>query len=118
MVTATVIKSPSGYVGFECKGHAGYLQKGKDIVCSAISMLTINTANSIMTLTQTPIDAEEKDGFITWTFKDVPDEKATLLMDSLVIGLGSIVEEYGKRYLKLEIKEVSHDTVKPSVICS
>ena len=118
MVTATVVKDPSGYVSFECKGHAGYMQKGKDIVCSAISALTINTANSIMTLTGTGIDVKEKDGFISWTFTDAPDEKATLLMDSLLIGLGSVVEEYGKKYLKLEIKEVSHDQVKPSVICS
>ena len=118
MVTATVVKDPSGYVSFECKGHAGYLKRGKDIVCSAISMLTINTANSIMTLTATRIDAEERDGFISWRFEETPDEKAALLMDSMLIGLGSVIEEYGKKYLKLEIKEVSHDQVKPSVICS
>ena len=118
MVTATVVKDPSGYTGFSCKGHAGYMRKGRDIVCSAISMLTINTANSIMTLTGTRINVDEKDGFISWTFEDKPDEKAALLMDSMVIGLESVVKQYGKRYLKLEIKEVSHDQVKPSVICS
>ncbi|MCR5673260.1 MAG: ribosomal-processing cysteine protease Prp [Lachnospiraceae bacterium] len=117
MVTATVVKDPSGYVSFMCKGHAGYMRKGKDIVCAAISVLTINTANSIMTLTDDKIEVNENDGFLSWTFIDPPGKDAELLMDSLLIGLRSVNEQYGN-YLKLEIKEVSHDKVKPSVICS
>ena len=117
LITATIIKDPSGYAVFECCGHAGFMKKGRDIVCSAISMLTINTANSIMTLTDTKINVNENDGFLSWTFENTPGKEATLLMDSLVIGLRSLEEEYGNN-LKLEIKEVSHDKVKPSVICS
>ena len=109
LVTATVIKDSSGYAGFECRGHAGFMRKGKDIVCSAISMLTINAANSIMTLTDTKINVNENDGFLSWTFEGTPDERAALLMDSLILGLKSIEEEYDNKYLKLEIKEVSHD---------
>ena len=105
MVTATVVKDPSGYVSFRCSGHAGYMRKGRDIVCSAISALTINTANSIMTLTDTRIDVNENDGFLSWTFENPPGKEATLLMDSLLIGLRSVNEQYGN-YLKLEIKEV------------
>ena len=105
MVTATIIRDSSGYVSFSCSGHAGFMKKGKDIVCSAISALTINTANSVMTLTDTPIDVDENDGFISWKFEKKPDDKATLLMDSLVIGLRSIEEEY-KGYLILRVEEV------------
>ena len=105
MVTATVVKDPSGYISFECSGHAGFMKKGKDIVCSAISMLTINTANSIMTLTDTKISVDENDGFISWRFEGTPCEKATLLMDSLLIGLRSVEEDY-KGYLTLRIEEV------------
>ena len=108
MVTATVVKSPKGYVSFTCKGHAGFMKKGKDIVCSAISTLTINAANSIMTLTDSKISVDENDGFLSWEFEDVPTGDATLLMDSLLIGLRSVEEEYG-RFLKIEIKEVDHD---------
>ena len=106
MVTATVYKDPSGYLSFSCSGHAGFMTKGKDIVCSAISMLTINTANSIMTLTDSGISINENDGFISWRFEDKPDEKATLLMDSLILGLRSIEEEYKGKYLRLVIEEV------------
>ena len=117
LVTATIVKAPSGYVSFSCRGHAGFMKKGKDIVCSAISTLTINTANSIMTLTQSKINVNENDGFISWTFEDIPCHDATLLMDSMLIGLRSVEEEYGK-YLTVIIEEVSDVKVKPSVICS
>ncbi len=107
MVTATVVKDPSGYVSFECRGHAGFMKKGKDIVCSAISMLTINTANSIMALSDSDISVDENDGFISWKFDATCDEKATLLMDSLLIGLQSLEEDY-KGYLTLRIEEVGN----------
>ena len=106
MVTATVVKNSKGYESFTCSGHAGFMKKGRDIVCSAISVLTINTANSIMTLTDSKISVNENDGFLSWTFEDVPTDDAKLLMDSLLIGLRSIEEEYTKKYLTLEIKEV------------
>ena len=34
-------------VGFETLGHAGYAKRGEDIICSATSVLVINTINSI-----------------------------------------------------------------------
>ena len=109
MITATVVKNRSEYVSFSCKGHAGFARAGKDIVCSAISALTINAANSIMTLTSSKIDVNENDGFLSWKFTEGCDRDATLLMDSLLMGLRSVEEEYNKKYLRIEIKEDSHD---------
>lgn len=106
MITATVVKNPNGYVSFECKGHAGFMKKGRDIVCAAVSMLTINTANSIMTLTGSKLNVNENDGFLSWNFENVPDRDAGLLMDSMILGLRSIEEDYNGKYLTLEIKEV------------
>ena len=105
MVTAKVVKDSSGYVSFSCSGHAGFMKKGRDIVCSAISMLTINAANSIMTLTDTKIKVDENDGFISWTFDGECGKEATLLMDSMILGLRSLNEQYGK-YITLEVEEV------------
>ena len=48
MTTITIYKSDKGsYKGFTCKGHAGSAMSGKDIVCAAISILVINTVNSL-----------------------------------------------------------------------
>ena len=105
MITATVTKDTNGiYKGFVVKGHALFEDAGKDIVCSAVSILTINTVNSIEEFTNSDFVLESKDG-IELFFKDIPDERATLLMDSLVLGLKGISENYSD-YLRLEIKEV------------
>ena len=105
MVNVRVLKNSNGYVSFECSGHAGYMRKGKDIVCAAISMLTINTANSIMTLTDAKISVNENDGFISWKFEGDSGHDADLLMDSMLMGLRSVEEEY-KKYLTLSVEEV------------
>ena len=106
MITAVIKKNSNTYLAFNCSGHAEYADKGYDIICSAVSMLTINTANSIMELTDTDIDASEEEGYLSWTFKERPDDKAVLLMDSLVLGLKTIEDTYSKEYLTLIIEEV------------
>ena len=47
---------------FTCTGHAGYSEYGTDIVCASISVLVINTINSIETFTSTDFicEAEEE----------------------------------------------------------
>lgn len=105
MITATVTKDANGiYRGFNIKGHALFEDAGKDIVCSAVSILVINTVNSIEELTDNKFDCKDKNG-IKFDFTECPDEKAVLLMDSMVLGLKGISSNYSD-YLRLEIKEV------------
>ena len=108
MTTITIMKSKTGeYREVTCAGHTGYAQAGSDIICSAISILVINTINSLEQLTETDsvVTAEEESGKIYLKLNRV-DEKGTLLLDAMVLGLQNVVAEYGKRYLKLIIKEV------------
>ena len=105
MITATVLKDRNGICrGFSVKGHALFDEKGKDIVCSAVSILTINTVNSIEQFTDVPFTCKTDDG-IDVTFEKDPDEKAGLLIDSYLLGLKGIGEEYSQ-YFRLLTKEV------------
>ena len=47
MITITVKKRNGNYLEFVSKGHAGYAEEGQDIVCAAVSVLVINTVNSL-----------------------------------------------------------------------
>ena len=48
MTTVVIRKSgQSEYKSFTCMGHAGYGKYPNDIVCAAISVLVINTINSL-----------------------------------------------------------------------
>ena len=106
MITAIVIKKNHSYYSFECNGHSGYAKRGQDIVCSAVSMLTTNTINSIEKLTDCDFKGESADGRLYWEFPDGCTKDASLLMDSMILGLEAVSDEYGKKFLTLELKEV------------
>lgn len=102
MITVEIRKSENEYVGFSSKGHAGYAEEGYDIICAAVSVLTLNTINSIEKFTNDAFKAEAADGMVRWKFTELPLSKEThLLMDSLVLGLEDIQETYGKKYIKI-----------------
>lgn len=102
MITIEIRKSGDQYVGFSSKGHAEYAEEGYDIICAAVSVLTVNTLNAIEKFTEDAFSAEAADGMVRWKFTERPvSEKTALLMDTLVLGLEDIQESYGKKYLKI-----------------
>ena len=96
-------------MGFSSKGHAGYAEEGYDIICAAVSVLTVNTINSIEKFTDDAFKAEAADGMVRWKFTELPlSKEAKLLMDSLVLGLEDIQENYGKKYIKIVVKSLTY----------
>lgn len=109
MTSITIIKSKNGeYKEVTCQGHTGYADAGSDIVCAAVSMLVINTINSLEELTDTKMEvaSSEEDGFINCQLKGPLGADAALLLDSMILGLKNVVSQYGRQYLKLKFKEV------------
>ncbi len=103
-----------GYRELECSGHAGYAKYGEDIVCAALSVLVINTLNSLEELCKLQINpvCEKKSGLIRCAFPEKMDEKAVLLLDSLVLGCMGVEKQYGKKYCKVRFEEVkNHDEI-------
>ena len=47
MTTITFYKTGGYYYGFEAKGHTGFAEAGEDILCSAISAMTMLIINAI-----------------------------------------------------------------------
>ena len=93
---------------FRCTGHAGYAAKGRDIICASVSVLTINTVNSIEQFTDDEFDLEtdEKRGYMMFSFKNEPSEDGRLLLKSLELGIKGIIEDNGKRFINLVEWEV------------
>lgn len=85
--------------GFECKGHAGYGTKGKDIVCAGISTLAQAAAFTIAAHdpnAEITID----DGLVECLF-DVPVDSYTKgVLDMLEIGANAIEAKYPS-YMKV-----------------
>ena len=96
MTKITFYQDDSGNIrSFKCSGHSGYAEEGEDIVCAAISVLVINTINSIEQLTDTKmsVNADEDGAFIKAEFPEIPGKDAALLLKSLIIGLQSIEDD-------------------------
>jgi uncharacterized protein YsxB (DUF464 family) len=102
-------KKKLGYcIGFEAKGHAGYADEGEDIVCSALSILLINTMNSIENFTNDKFvqKCTDRTGFLYFKIKGNPSNETKILLKSMVLGLTTIVKEYGDEYINIIFKEV------------
>ncbi len=109
MTKVTIYKSNNGsYRRFTCEGHSGFAKSGSDIVCASISILVINTINSLEALSNEGIevDSDESAGFIDCRFLNEINTGSRLLVDSMILGLQTIEEQYGSKYLRLKIKEV------------
>ena len=108
MISVVISKHNGEYKSFTFDGHAEYDDPGKDIVCAAVSVLVINTINSIERFTDDAFttDFNEERGFIETRFTEPISEKSKLLMDSMLLGLDEIQKQYGDEYLSLLYKEV------------
>ena len=106
MINVTIYRDKDGrYKGFVSRGHADYADEGLDIVCSAVSVLVIGTANSIEKLTDDRIVSDDsQDGLIKVDFPDGLDHDGDLLK-AMQMNLQSIEESYSG-HIKLNIEEV------------
>lgn len=98
------------FVGFECKGHTGYGDYGKDILCASISALTQGCALGV---TKTlgigaKITKNDNDGYLKM---ELPSglgqekaEKASLLISVLYDAMTDLKNGYPK-YIKMEVIE-------------
>lgn len=109
MTTVIFRKTKQGeYREIKCKGHAEYAESGNDIVCAAVSVLIINTLNSLEELCGLSVKPRksEKKGLLAFELPEELDERAVVLLDSLALGCVSIEKEYGKKYCKVKFEEV------------
>ena len=110
MIYITIFQNQGEICEFNCIGHAEYAEAGHDIVCAGVSALVINAINSIESLTGTTFDLvtdpECRSGLIDVTFTSELSSEARLLLDSMILGLQGIQNDYGKDFLKLDFKEV------------
>ncbi len=106
MITVTVWKRDGESYKIESSGHAGFAEKGHDIICAAVSALLVNTVNSIDSFTDDIIHVVSEEGYLSLEFIVGPGRDSGLLIDSLMLGLSQIQDSYDRAYLKVIVKEV------------
>lgn len=79
--------------GITIRGHAHYAEPGKDIVCSAVSVLVQNLIQSIEELTTDKIEYDMSPGKVDIKFWCLSDP-SKVLVDAFFIGIKGIAETY------------------------
>ena len=81
------------------KGHAGYDEKGKDIVCASVSSIVITTINGIIEIDPDAIDYSDLDNEIIIR-KLKEDEIVNKLLNNMILLLENLEKDY-KDYIKI-----------------
>lgn len=110
MITAKFKHDEYGNIySYEITGHSGYAEAGEDIICAAVSVLAIETVNSIEKLASYRMIVKEADnegGYLyAETLKDLSEEQkyiSQILLKHLYYSLEDVVETYPD-YVKLKI---------------
>ena len=114
MTTITFYKTDGFYYGFEEQGHTGYGESGEDILCSALSSMTMLLINAIEVSYDCVVDytIDEKTTDIRVIAKSAlpkyeKDEKKQFAVSGLIqayfFQLMDLVEDY---YEYLDVKEI------------
>ena len=117
MTTVTFYKTNGIYYGFEEKGHTGYGESGDDVLCAALSAMTMLIINAVEVSYASHIDytIDEKTTDIRVIAKSAlpkyeADEKKQFaiagLMQAYFFQLMDLVEDY---YEFLDVKEVERE---------
>ena len=110
MVLVVVKRDREGEpVGFSCVGHAGYAEKGADVICAGISALTMSTVLALGKLTNLRLKIKKNaaKGLLECNWSNIPKEMqcAGLIIQVMLIGLQDIEAQYPD-YLKVSEVEV------------
>jgi len=105
MIKVEIRRSPEGeIISFLTKGHAGYLPRGEDIVCAAVSALVQTAVLGLIHNLGLEPKVEIKEGYLYCLLPlDLEGEKrhdADLILEVMLTGLKEIVKEHPK-YLKV-----------------
>jgi uncharacterized protein YsxB (DUF464 family) len=108
MIKVNFKRQASKLVSFTVSGHAGFDEYNRDIVCSAVSALTITVINGLTEVLKVKADYSVDEGFTELNLSelDEPDiDKCQVLMETLLLGIKSMEFQYGK-YIILKMEEV------------
>ena len=93
--------------GLQVKGHAGFGVRGTDVVCASVSILVINTINSIQKLTSDKCNEKvnSRKATIDFEIDGEVSRESKVLLESLKMGLEAISKDYPGN-VKITVEEV------------
>ena len=118
MTKIVFFRSGGTYYGFEEQGHAGYGEAGDDVLCAAISAMTMLVINTIEVAYSSDVDYSIDEGATRIMVRSkaaLPeyeeDERKRYAISGLFLSyfyqLNDMIEEYYD-YLDVEVKDIDY----------
>lgn len=95
-------------ISFNISGHAGFDESGRDIICSAVSVLSGAIVNGITEVLNIDAPYDFSDGHMSISLSSLSNEeieKCQVLMETMLVSLKSLEVNYND-YVNVHIKEV------------
>lgn len=88
-----------------CSGHSGYAEKGKDIVCSAVSAIVQTALLGLIEISEEKVLYNRKDGYLKFVCPSAKSEKEDIRQDAILktmyLGLRDMQNGY-KALIRME----------------
>jgi uncharacterized protein YsxB (DUF464 family) len=106
MISVTIQERNNEEKEITVSGHAGFADHGEDIVCAAVSVLTISILNGLTEIIgRSDLEEVVEEGYVRFVVPQVDDRSVRLKTDTLIstylLGIRGIKEAYGD-YIQLE----------------
>lgn len=115
MIQAKIVKSGKEIEGFRISGHAGYAPSGQDIVCAAVSFLSITVVNSLEKQLGAEGSVQSEDGYLSYQLPEGLSQEqrqvAQIILRTLVTGLQNLQETYPK-YISIQNVRIKGGALK------
>ena len=118
MTKIVFYRSGGVYYGFEEQGHSGYAEAGDDVLCAALSAMTMLIINTIEVAYASDVDYDVNEGATRIVVRSKAawpefeeDERKRYAVSGLFLSyfyqLNDMIEEYYD-YLDVEVKDVEY----------
>lgn len=108
MTKINIYRNGKDIVKYTVSGHTGYKDQGEDIVCAAISALSMNALNGLTDVAKIQVGYEVRDGYLECILPaelSAEERKsANVLLDSLVLSFENLEKQYGKYITIIELE--------------
>jgi uncharacterized protein YsxB (DUF464 family) len=109
MISVKTYRRNESYIRVKISGHSYFDESGRDIICSAVSILSYTLLNSINIIGEIHVDSikikeKEAEGLLDIELLE-NNNKTDMLFENFLIGIKLLIEDYSD-YITLEHEEV------------
>ena len=109
MTEINIYRKGKDIVKYLVDGHTDYKDQGEDILCAAVSALSMNALNGLTDVIGIQVGYEVRDGYLECILPEELSEEerksANVLLEALVLSFENLEEQYGK-YITIRKLEV------------